>query len=64
MTHAVDVGEDYATQCHEFGVARIAFYAPSHAKWLTTYHHQLKDPEPTAIADDIIDVMTKVYATV
>ena len=61
---AVDVGDDYEPQCHEVGVARIAFYGPSHGKWLNTDHYHLEDPEPIAITDVIIDVMTEVYATV
>ena len=59
---AVDVEDDYNPQCHEVGVARIAFYAPSHAEWLTTVHCHLKDTKPVVITDVNTDAMTKAYS--
>ena len=42
-TDAVDVGDDYEPWCYEVGVAGMAFCTPSHAKWLTSDHHHVRD---------------------
>ena len=42
-------------QWHEVGVAGMAFYALSHAKWPTSEHYNLRDLESIAMRDISID---------
>ena len=55
-TDAVDVGDYYDPQCHEVGVARMAFLVPLHAEWLPIdqamghAHAKLGTPKPNTDA--------------